>query len=869
MEQNKMLKQKLDREELALLEIIEDPIWFGEFMRRTSDGEINENVWPKGEPWKYRDYQRQFLSDTSEFILYTGGRAIGKCQPSGAKIYTTKGYKTIGELGREKCFIAYAFDPKSMEIVQRRAVVVRDKLSPAYTIRTVSGHEFVSTSLHPILTPDGYKLMADLDVGDYVAVATKLPHESINNALQWHELRMLGYMFLDNKYRASNKFKPRYKKIGAELEVISDRLLTTWNKDFDGNYTLKKKHGPYKHPINSLIEQMGLYHGFKYNGIRRMPDIIKEERLENIAVFLEAVFAQFATVSQREISLKLEYCILAQDFQELLLRFGIESRIEDIDSGWLLTLLDYRAVYRFWKTFIIPGISVGQLELPPATDDATEYMRFDRIDNKWLSHEITDTYAVHVYEHNNYIGNNFYVHNSVVLEDKLIHSIINSHDEFPVTPEMVFVTANQAQMSMPQSRFISRFTSSPFLKDFLKGRINKSIGIMEFPRKNGGSLKFWMRIAGSNGEQNMVGLHVPRIIGDEAQLFPLPAYTQLMPAYNQWESKRQQIWGGVPNGLRNSTLYLLDMQTPKYKKYRIPAPNNVMGYSYENYMDDLRRYGGESDDRFQQLVLGRHGAAAYQVIPRETITIETYPFYNQRYNSTQVTKGIHYNEVLERQPLPQGLERIMFAVDPGFADPTIIQIIGRDDKGIWRTYSRYRLTRIDFNEQQNIIHWLDDYYRPNQIVIDIGAGGQGSSIMHNMMYGDPYKNRAYDKRFMGIQFAEKLVSGYNDEGEELFQEAKSFAATELARIIQEGKLRFSELDNEGLSQMERIAKKKSINGKDTFFVISQKNVSGRGGAGADEDDHIFASFICFALAAKDDVINPYIKKLGRPKGSHT
>lgn len=864
-----MLKQKLDSEELALLEIVEDAIWFGEFMRTTADGEIDKNIWPKGKPWKYRDYQRQFLSDTSEFILYTGGRAIGKCQPSGSRVYTTKGYKTIGELSREKYFVTYAVDPKTLSVVQRRAVITKDKQSAAYTLTTTNGNEIIATALHPILTPDGYKLVADLDAGDYVAVTTKLPHESTNAALQWHELRVLGYIFLEKNYRSERKITPRYKKIGAELEVIAERLLLTWSKDMQGRYTLNKRIGPYKHPINSILLQMTQYHAFRQYGAKKIPTMIKEERLDNIQVFIEAVFAQFADVSTRKISLKLQHKQLALDFQELLLRFGVETKIVQTGNEYILELLDYRSVYRFWKTFQLPGVTVGQMELPPATEDATEYMRYERIERKYMSHEMTDTYAVHVYEHNNYISDNIYVHNSVVLEDKLIHSIVNSQDEFPVTPEMVFVTANQAQMSMPQSRFISRFTASPFLKDFLKGKINKSIGIMEFPRKSGGPLKFWMRIAGSNGEQNMVGLHLPRIVGDECQLFPLTAYTQLMPAYNQWEPKRQQIWGGVPNGLRNSVLYLLDMQTPKYKKYRIPAPNNVMGYSYENYLDDLRRYGGEADDRFQQLVLGRHGAAAYQVIPRESITIETYPFYNQRYNSTHVSKGMPYDDVLQRQKLPDGLERVMFAIDPGFADPTIIQILGRDVKGIWRTYNRYRLTRIDFNEQQNIIHWLDDYYNPDQIVIDIGAGGNGASIMHNMMYGEQYKGRKYDKRFLGVQFKENVVAGYDDNGEELFQEAKSFAATELARIIQDGKLRFSEVDNEGLSQMERVAKKKSMNGRDTYFVISEKGASGKGGVGVDEDDHIFASFICFTLAAKEDVLNPYAKKLGKPRGAHT
>jgi len=224
---------------------------------------------------------------------------------------------------------------------------------------------------------------------------------------------------------------------------------------------------------------------------------------------------------------------------------------------------------------------------------------------------------------------------------------------------------------------------------------------------------------------------------------------------------------------------------------------------------------------------------------------------------------MHFTDVLQRPPIPAELTRIMFAIDPGFADPTIIQVLGKDKRGIWRTYVRYRLTRIDFNEQQNIIHWLDEYYKPMQIAIDIGAGGNGASIMHNMMYGDSYKNRGYDKKFFGVQFKENVVAGYDDEGEEMMQEAKAYAATQLARIIQEGNLVFSEIDNEGLSQMERVAKKKSMNGRDTYFVMSET------GNGVSEDDHVFASFICFMMAIREEPLNVYLKKLGKARGSHT
>jgi hypothetical protein len=828
-------------------------------MRTTSDGELDKNVWP-AQQWSYRDYQKQFLSDKTEFILYTGGRAIGKCQPASSKVYTNEGYQKISSLIDKKYFVVYALTPQG-ELVQRRAVLTRDKMSEAYTIETESGHEVVTTPNHPILTPNGiFRPMTDIQEGDYVAVITQLPYASVNEALQWHELRVIGYTLLQPNYSVEQKIKPRFKKIGAELEIIAGKLLSRWTKDFEGNYSFKMRTGPFKHPLTSVFDQVGL-RWVRINGVKYIPDAIMRERIEHIQIFLEALYAQFGTLSMERISIDVPFKTFAQDLQELLLRFGIESRIIRANEVWTVELLDYRAVYRFWKQFDIPGVSVGILPVPAATNDPLPHLRYERVKVKYKSHKITDTFAIHVYEHNNYISNNVYVHNTVVLEDKMVWDIVNSQQEFPVTPEMVLVTANQAQMGPIGDRLILRFTSGKFLQDFLRNNVNKSAGTLTFPRK-GKPFIFRMRIAGSRGEQNMVGLHIPKIVGDEAQLFPLPAYTQLMPAYNGWENKRQQVWAGVPNGVRNSVLYLIDTQTPKYKKYRIPAPNNVMGYSYENYLDDLRRYGGEQDDRFQQLVLGKHGAAAYQVIPRESITTEPYPFYNMRYNSGHVIKGRRYDDVLQRPAIKQ-YKRLMFAIDPGFNDPTIIQLLGMDDKHVWRTLVRYRLTRIDFNEQQNIIHWLHDYYKPDQIVIDVGAGGNGASIMHNMMYGEAYKGKGYDKKFIAVQFAEKVLAGYDDEGEELLQEAKSFAATQLSRIIQDGKLIFSELDFEGISEMERVAKKKTMNGRDQFFVLSDT------GNGVSEDDHIFASFICFTLATREEPIDIHAKKLARPHGKHT
>lgn len=67
------IKPKLDEDDIILLEIFEDEIWQGEFLRSTNDGEVDPTLLPPIK-WRYRDYQRQFLSDKTEFILYTGVR---------------------------------------------------------------------------------------------------------------------------------------------------------------------------------------------------------------------------------------------------------------------------------------------------------------------------------------------------------------------------------------------------------------------------------------------------------------------------------------------------------------------------------------------------------------------------------------------------------------------------------------------------------------------------------------------------------------------------------------------------------------------------------------------------------------------------
>lgn len=868
-----MIRERFSEDDLALLEVLEDPIWCGEFLRTTNYGEVKPEMHAK-KPWFYRDYQRQFLSDKSEFIVYMGGRAIGKCQPPSARILTNQGYRTISELLEEPSIIVYALD-KNGSLTQKRAVIAYDSLAPVYRVTLENGTFVDVTDNHPLLTEAGYKALHLIDQeSDRVAVATMLPWESNNNALSWHELRMLGYYIIsEDKTIIMNRWvKPKFRAVDAELQELAKELHVTFKRDRQaGMVMLRKPNGPYRHALTSLYSETGVPHESNVNTLRKLPRILMMERLENLRIFLEAVFAQHGTLSKDRISLKLNNRGLATNFAELLLRFGIETRMIPLDEKHhdglqrvQLETLDYRAAYRFWKELKLPGVRVGTMELPEGTTDAAEHLRFVRVESIEQIAKSNYTYAIHVYGLENYISDNVYVHNTVVLQDRTIYELVNSDIEFPETTQSLLVTPNQAQMTPLLQDITGALTGGKLLKSFLDNKINRSQGVMQlYDGKRPKPHIFHFRIAGSGGEQNMVGLHIPRIRGDEMQLFPMSAFTQLRPAYNQWEEGRQQSYSGVPNGLRNTVLWQVD-HNPRFKRYRIASHNNP-NYSFANDQENIKLFGGEHDDRYQQLVLGRHGNAAYQVIPIDSFVQEPvtqFPFYSISYNSDHVNKGIDFKDHLDRPSLGRSVTSVI-AVDPGYVDSTIVQIFGQDDAGVWRTHARYRLTRINAKDQQDIIHWLATYYNSPLIAFDAGSGGQGSAIMHNLIHGEGYAHHRYEQRVVGVQFAEKVITGYDDVGNTLTQDSKGYATTELARMVAEKQLVFSELDFEGISELSRVARTRTTSERDRYYVLNDRGK-------ADAEDHIYACYVVFVLAIRSGVAMPTNETvIGGAQGGHT
>lgn len=190
---------------------------------------------------------------------------------------------------------------------------------------------------------------------------------------------------------------------------------------------------------------------------------------------------------------------------------------------------------------------------------------------------------------------------------------------------------------------------------------------------------------------------------------------------NIGEQRTQVFVCAVPNGLRTTLCYNADRKLTTWKRYRIPSHNNPY-YTQEMDLENIKKYGGEDTDDYQQLVLGRHGNAAFTVITRDQITQKTYPFFTFKYTGADINKGTKFEDVLERPDLSR-YTSLTAGIDCGYVDPSVISIVGLTDMGIWEYAARYVLQRVDMNTQEKIVSWLDEQYHFDKVGIDIGSGG--------------------------------------------------------------------------------------------------------------------------------------------------
>lgn len=217
-----------------------------------------------------------------------------------------------------------------------------------FELKTASGRVIKATANHPFYILDGWKAIEDLQVGEKVAIARKLPDVqaySNENTMSNDELGLLAHLIGDGcvltrqpiHYTNQDEENLNYVSNTAhQLFGITPRFVE------QGNWKHVYLPTPYhlthgvRHPISLWFEDLGIWNLRSYE--KKIPDKVFTQPVESIQWFLHHLWATDGCISFNEGKRgKVFYATsskrLAEQVQHLLLRIGILSTLRTIPQG--------------------------------------------------------------------------------------------------------------------------------------------------------------------------------------------------------------------------------------------------------------------------------------------------------------------------------------------------------------------------------------------------------------------------------------------------------------------------------------------------------------------------------------------------------
>ncbi len=222
-------------------------------------------------------------------------------------------------------------------------------IKPTYLLTTRTGRKVQATANHPFLTPQGWRCLEQLQVGDLVATALRLPEHGAELEGRVERCRLLGYLVGDGTYQ-------RHREVGFismdravmqdACEIVSRHFAGVLARDKPCHNSQAKQvvfsavyangYGkPHGNPLREWLRSLGVF-GQRDN-TKQVPAYVFEAGAIGAREFLAGYLATDGCVKQRkrgsnremwEIHFDTVSHLLALDVQALLLRLGIVSSVQ-------------------------------------------------------------------------------------------------------------------------------------------------------------------------------------------------------------------------------------------------------------------------------------------------------------------------------------------------------------------------------------------------------------------------------------------------------------------------------------------------------------------------------------------------------------
>jgi replicative DNA helicase len=133
----------------------------------------------------------------SDLIIAAARPSMGKCLSADAQIVLADGsLQTIGEIYQQQSASLLTLGTDWRFKLTQPSAYVDDGQKPVFRVKTRSGREIETTLSHPYLTIQGWRPLAELAVGQKIAVPRTLPVFG-TDTLPEHQVKLLAYLIGD------------------------------------------------------------------------------------------------------------------------------------------------------------------------------------------------------------------------------------------------------------------------------------------------------------------------------------------------------------------------------------------------------------------------------------------------------------------------------------------------------------------------------------------------------------------------------------------------------------------------------------------------------------------------------------------------
>lgn len=351
-----------------------------------------------GVPTGFNDLDKMVSGlQRSDLIIIAGRPSMGKCLASQAQIVDSTGKLiTIEEIYHRRQVELLTLAAHGQFQLTKPTAFVTDGIKPVFRLTTQLGRSVETTINHPYLTPTGWKSLADLVVGEKIAVPKQINIFG-TATLTEGQINLLATIIATN---------------GNLLPEV----LSQWANQINAKSLTKTLYFNHLNHVFLWYHQLGLL-WLQQLGIRDnqkklllIPNVVFTLPRLQLALFLNRLFVHTGWLNQTATLLKsigywFNHEELARQVQHLLLRFGVIAAIKPHQHYWQLTVEQIDSL----KIFIS---EIGLLQ--PSTDGAATQAHeiyWDKVVTIEFS-GLKPVYDLTVADTHNFVANDICVHNT-------------------------------------------------------------------------------------------------------------------------------------------------------------------------------------------------------------------------------------------------------------------------------------------------------------------------------------------------------------------------------------------------------------------------------------------------------------------------